>query len=263
MSVDISSWIWKHSPTKGSKRLLLLSLADNANDQGYCWPSIATIAKRCKMSKRYTQRLLKELEKEGHIIIIHRYDDKRDLNKSNMYQVVTVQRPLPLNGSEQETATPDDSQIARSGEQGTTRVVNRGSPKSSVNHQKEPSKRTVSNGDSIPEGFDIPEFITTWEDFKEHRKQIKKKMSGVAISRMLKKLGKYPVKVAIQMLETSIENGWQGVFEPKGYMKNQRSNNGFWSNPNKQEDLMGKKPGESDTEYQERRHQEIKDAPPV
>lgn len=108
-------------------------------------------------------------------------------------------------------------------------------------------------GDPIPDKLDIPEFIKTWSDFKEHRKQIKKKMSDIAIARMLKKLGRYPVEVAIQMLDTSIENGWQGVFEPKNYPE-KKSNNGFWTGENK---LMGRHPGESDTEYQERRRREM------
>ena len=56
----------------------------------------------------------------------------------------------------------------------------------------------------------------TWEDFKEHRKQIKKPMTPLAETRMLMKLSKYSVKVAIEMLDSSIENGWMGVFEING-----------------------------------------------
>ena len=59
-------------------------------------------------------------------------------------------------------------------------------------------------------------FECSWQDFKEHRKQIKKPMTELAENRMLKKLGKYSVSVAIEMLDRSIENGWQGVFELDG-----------------------------------------------
>ena len=41
-------------------------------------------------------------------------------------------------------------------------------------------------------------------------------MTELAETRMLKKLGKYSVEVAIEMLDRSIENGWQGVFELDG-----------------------------------------------
>ena len=34
------------------RKLVLLKLADNANDQGECWPSYQCIADQCEMSKR-------------------------------------------------------------------------------------------------------------------------------------------------------------------------------------------------------------------
>lgn len=47
----------------GSGRVLkwvLISLADNANDQGYCWPSIETIAQRTMLTERSVQRAIKQ-----------------------------------------------------------------------------------------------------------------------------------------------------------------------------------------------------------
>ena len=49
-----------------------------------------------------------------------------------------------------------------------------------------------------------------------HRKQIKKPMTPLAETRMLNKLSKNSVDIAIRMLDRSIENGWQGVFELNG-----------------------------------------------
>ena len=74
-------------------------------------------------------------------------------------------------------------------------------------------------GISKPSTLPIRSHITyqgTWEDFKEHRKQIKKPMTPLAETRLLNKLSKYSVEVAIEMLDRSIENGWQGVFELNG-----------------------------------------------
>lgn len=45
-----------------SEKLVLLALADNANDQGYCWPSISTIAEKCSMHRATVMRSLSELE---------------------------------------------------------------------------------------------------------------------------------------------------------------------------------------------------------
>lgn len=48
-----------------AQKAVLISLADNANDQGVCWPSIATIAKRVCASERAVQNAIKWLEEAG------------------------------------------------------------------------------------------------------------------------------------------------------------------------------------------------------
>ena len=45
-----------------AQKAVLISLADNANDQGVCWPSIATIARRVCASDRAVQNAIKWLE---------------------------------------------------------------------------------------------------------------------------------------------------------------------------------------------------------
>jgi hypothetical protein len=47
----------------------MLALADWANDDGYCWPSIPKIASRARRSDRQAQRVLHRLEAEGEIYI--------------------------------------------------------------------------------------------------------------------------------------------------------------------------------------------------
>ena len=54
-----------------------------------------------------------------------------------------------------------------------------------------------------------------FEEFIQHRKELKKPMTKIAISRMVRKLNKYDVRTAEQMLVQSMENGWSGIFEPK------------------------------------------------
>lgn len=69
MSVHVLSWVLKHSPvdTPGH-RLVLLVLADHANDDGTgAWPSVKTIANEAKQSERNVQYALRALEGEGHI----------------------------------------------------------------------------------------------------------------------------------------------------------------------------------------------------
>lgn len=48
-------------------KLILLALADCANDEGLAWPSIATMARKCGCDERTVQRNLRTLEEAGFI----------------------------------------------------------------------------------------------------------------------------------------------------------------------------------------------------
>ena len=71
---------WRSSQPTGRK-LVLLSLCDNANDQGECYPSMARIAERCGMSERAAQGHVAELEKAG---ILSRQER---LGRSTLYTI--------------------------------------------------------------------------------------------------------------------------------------------------------------------------------
>lgn len=69
MSIEVSATVWKHAPVDGSAMLLLLALADFADEDGGCWPSIATLADRARCSERTVQRGLAEMEQAGFIAV--------------------------------------------------------------------------------------------------------------------------------------------------------------------------------------------------
>lgn len=62
MSTIIMSQCWPLDGMSIAQKAVLISLADNANDQGVCWPSIPTIAKRVCASDRAVQNAIKWLE---------------------------------------------------------------------------------------------------------------------------------------------------------------------------------------------------------
>lgn len=69
MSIELFSLAWKiNFQGKPLKKLVLLSLADQANDRdGYCWPTYETIARRCGMNRRTVINAVAELERDGFI----------------------------------------------------------------------------------------------------------------------------------------------------------------------------------------------------
>jgi hypothetical protein len=59
MSMRMMTQVWERSQHKGSELLLMLAIADNANDQGLAYPSAKTLAKKTRLSNRQVQRLIR------------------------------------------------------------------------------------------------------------------------------------------------------------------------------------------------------------
>lgn len=56
-----------------NQKLIYMSLADQANDDGVCWPSVKNIATRVCLEERSVQRILRKLESKRLIRIERRY----------------------------------------------------------------------------------------------------------------------------------------------------------------------------------------------
>lgn len=66
MSVRAMSAVWELD-LPDSDKLVLLALADCANDEGHCWPSVASLVRKCSKSERTIQGSIKRLVEWGHI----------------------------------------------------------------------------------------------------------------------------------------------------------------------------------------------------
>ena len=85
MSITLMAAAWKFTGIKNpGAKLVLLAICDNASDEGMCYPSVRTLAKKCCMSERTVQghlanfeseRILERIERPGRstvYIIDHR-----------------------------------------------------------------------------------------------------------------------------------------------------------------------------------------------
>lgn len=68
------------------RKLVLLKLADNAGDDGECWPSIPHVARECEMSERAVQMHIRFLV-ERKFLWIEERKTVEGLNKSNIYHL--------------------------------------------------------------------------------------------------------------------------------------------------------------------------------
>ena len=73
MSTIIMSACWPLQGMSPPQKSVLISLADNASDEGVCWPSINTIGVRTCLSERAVRGALRWLEEAGVLVSNQRY----------------------------------------------------------------------------------------------------------------------------------------------------------------------------------------------
>ena len=77
MSVKVSSWVWGlETLTDNAPLLVLLALADAANDEGYCWHNQKTLCKKSRQSESTARRALRKLEAMGLVTTFRRMTSK-------------------------------------------------------------------------------------------------------------------------------------------------------------------------------------------
>lgn len=69
MSVRVSSRVWESSAQSGGGLLMLLAIADFADDDGVAFPAVATLAARCRITVRSAHRLIAELRASGELVV--------------------------------------------------------------------------------------------------------------------------------------------------------------------------------------------------
>lgn len=115
MSINMISWAFQQQVGNPLRKLILIKLADNANDDGYAWPSIARIANQTEASRDSVIRHIAALEQQGLLETIRRKKD--GVNLPNHYRLClggsSTVRPL---------VAPSDQGVVAQCDQGSSRV---------------------------------------------------------------------------------------------------------------------------------------------
>ncbi|MET9013957.1 helix-turn-helix domain-containing protein [Streptomyces olivaceoviridis] len=71
MSSEAREWVWEHSSSRGTARLVLLSIADRvADDKCVAWASLASLVERTNASRTAIRDALAALDKSGELKIL-------------------------------------------------------------------------------------------------------------------------------------------------------------------------------------------------
>lgn len=100
MSIRVTSAVWEQSQAEGTTLLILLALADNAdNKSAIAWPSVGDLARRSRVDERTVQRHLRKLEELGEVEVVRKGGRIDGEYRATVYRVVVQGR---------QAATADD-----------------------------------------------------------------------------------------------------------------------------------------------------------
>jgi len=115
MSIKAMTWAWDLVDLPRAETLVLLALADHADEDNVCWPSQAMLAQKSRGDQRSVRRALASLKAAGLIEVVPRSSQAG--RRSNMYRLnldadfsVSDQQPDILSGCESsEPSAPVDN----------------------------------------------------------------------------------------------------------------------------------------------------------
>lgn len=163
MSVRTMAKVWESSGHAGSDLLMLLAIADFADDDGNAFPAVQTLAVKCRMKERNCRYLLRSLEKSGELSIAQ----NAGIHGSNLYRINLDALGLQHSAGGQSLAGLQHS--AATPAKDCPQPLQHSAAKPSVNHQEPPTacdakkQRRIcspSSSESTDDGF-----ATFWEQY--------------------------------------------------------------------------------------------------
>lgn len=204
MSIKLMSAIWPIEMAS-TQKFVLITLADQANDEGVCWPSAETVAKRTGLSERAVRYAIHALVKAGHL------STEARPGRSMVFTVHPEPRHVVHPGTSCTPApdAPHPGTSCRTPRHVVPDTPARGAPitiKNPKGTQKEPKEEVP---DWVPE--------REWVAFVEMRKTGRGVFTGHAQELAVRKLDDlrrqgYP---PAEVLNQSTMNGWKGLFPLK------------------------------------------------
>lgn len=166
--------VWK-SALPMTEKMVLLCLADFANDRGQCWPSIETIAGKCSCSDRTVQKAIKRLREWGILAT----DDAP--GKPHHFTIQVRKCDTPEEYSPPKKSAKGVKNIRQGGE--------RASPKPLKNHQEPSEVKSAASADRLTPA----EILEGWNELAQQCGLPKAgKLTGGRLRQAQARLREYP-----------------------------------------------------------------------
>lgn len=225
MSVHISSLVWK-AKMPSTEKFILLKLADNANDDGVCWPSLTRICTETCLSRSTVCTNLNSLESKG--LIERRAAPEQGSSTRYFLNSKAIAELRPANSPAGGLVSVQDfaslpARLPQSVKK--TKVVRQTDP----NHNRIKTEPSTTPPPGIPTEekpkspakpknakptLELPhgeKFAELWPKWEAYRKEIRKPLAESTRESQLKKLAGYSESDAVDIVATSIDRGWIGL----------------------------------------------------
>lgn len=215
MSTKARAWAMEQTTNDPALKLLLLTIADFADDEGYSWPGKRLLAKLCEVHERSVVRYVRRLQDMGLLAVEQRRLENGAL-ASNAFRFPMVARQLGLLAE-----TPMAACHPPHGAAAITPMTQLSHPPggtgvTSIEPPIEPPKEPSKEGHLFSPA---PEWLPTeeWQAFLRLRKAKRAPMTKDAERLILQKLAVWRElgHDVATILKTSVERGWTTVYEPK------------------------------------------------
>jgi len=184
-------------------KLVLLALADNANDAGECYPSLTNIAQFWQIHRATVVRSIHALESAGHV--------SRRIRPGKNTSYLVHPSHAATSSTEQLVAESDQSHAATNPSHAATPSSPPITPSpSSIRHKPSKSARKALREEPPPSNL----CVEAWHRWEQYRKEIRKPIKPASLAAAQRKLAGFgPDQGAV--VEQSIAEGWQGLFPLK------------------------------------------------
>nr|DAN57374.1 MAG TPA: helix-turn-helix domain protein [Caudoviricetes sp.] len=209
------------------RKLVLIKLADNANDDGICFPSYQYIADVCEISKASARTHIDALIKMG--FVSKKARKNKDGSSSNLY-LLHLEKGMPADSTgmpADSTGMPADSTGGMPAD--STITCHSSEP---VNEPKKTSQKNTAL--SLLAEFGIIGQLA--DDFAEHRKSKKAAITRTALEGFQREADKAGIPLA-EAIEIAICQNWQGfradwcknLSGAKGKKRDDFADDGSWA----------------------------------
>lgn len=114
MSNSIIQRAYESTVTSPTDMSVLFALADQANDDGVCWPSVGSISSRTRLNERTVQKALRRLAADHHISVTGNvYGGYKGHTPTYLVHPIQTKGSTGASGSPGEPSTPGESGSGR------------------------------------------------------------------------------------------------------------------------------------------------------